>query len=43
MKLAKLANFKLIKKPMKKELGQPGQLFVMPLVGLEDSTAPYEN
>ena len=43
VKLAKLANFKPAKRPVKTELGQLGQLFSMCRWDFEDSTAPYKN
>ena len=42
LKFAKLANFKHSKTLRNRELGQLRQLFCDALVGLEDSTAPYE-
>ena len=41
--LVKLANFEPAKTPIKTEVCQLGQLFFDAMVGLEDSTAPYES
>ena len=42
MTLVNLANFKPVKKPMKKGTLPTWSTFLTRLVGLEDSTAPYE-